>query len=100
MWAAFAPLAWGPLGWVCLVPLIQLVRLERPTRRMYRLVYVGGLAFGLAALQWMRLGDTWMYPAGSRWQPTLHCTFRVCRTVARPSIAESPLTRCPTVWVG
>src|SRR5947209_3673486 len=53
MWAAFTPVDFGPLGWICLIPLILLVRLPRPPRWMYRMLYAGGLAFWLPALQWM-----------------------------------------------
>lgn len=60
-WAAFTPLDWGPLGWVCLVPLLLLVRIEKPTRWMYRSVYAGGFLCWMATLQWMRLGDPTMY---------------------------------------
>ncbi|MBL8849069.1 MAG: apolipoprotein N-acyltransferase [Planctomycetaceae bacterium] len=103
MWAAFAPLAFGPLGWVCLVPLIQLIRLERPTRRMYRLVYAGGLAFSLAALQWMRLGDTWMYPAWIALSAYVALYFPLFVGLSRSAVHrwKLPLTLAvPTVWVG
>ena len=54
-------LDWGPLGWICLVPLILLVRLEARPRWMYTAVYVCGFACLAALLQWMRLGDPTMY---------------------------------------
>lgn len=63
LWASFTPLDFGPLAWVALVPLMQLVRLQRPTRAMYRMVYLGGLAFWLTSLQWLRLGHPAMYGA-------------------------------------
>jgi len=63
MWASFTPLDLGPLGWVCLVPICLLARLERPTAGMYRAVYLAGLLFWLATLQWMRLGHATMYGA-------------------------------------
>ena len=103
MWTAFAPLAWGPLGWVCLVPLIQLIRLERPTSRMYRLIYVGGLAFTLPALQWMRLGDTWMYPAWLALSVYIALYFPLFVGLSRAAVHRwrMPLTLAvPTVWVG
>lgn len=103
MWGAFAPLSWGPLGWVCLVPLIQLIRLDRPTRRMYRLIYVGGLAFTLAALQWMRLGDTWMYPAWVALAAYVALYFPLFVGLSRIAVHrwKLPLVfAVPTVWVG
>ncbi len=63
MWAAFTPLDWGPLGWICLVPLLQLVRIQRKTRWMYTALTVSGFLTWLATLQWMRLGDATMYTA-------------------------------------
>src|SRR5579872_563185 len=61
MWAAFTPIDFGPLAWLCLVPLLMLVRLERPVRRMYAAVFLGGLAFWVPTLQWLRLGNEAMY---------------------------------------
>ncbi len=103
MWAAFAPLAVGPLGWVCLVPLIQLVRLERPTPKMYRLVYLGGLIFSLFALQWMRLGDTWMYPAWLALAAYVALYFPLFVGLSRAAVHKwrLPLVLAvPTIWVG
>jgi apolipoprotein N-acyltransferase len=102
-WAAFAPLAVGPLGWVCLVPLIQLVRLGGPTPKMYRLVYFGGLAFSLLALQWMRLGDTWMYPAWMALAAYLAFYFPLFVGLSRAAVHRwrMPLVfAVPTIWVG
>lgn len=61
LWASFAPLDWGPLAWVALVPLLMLVRIPRPTGWMFRGVLLGSLGYWLATLQWMRLGDPTMY---------------------------------------
>lgn len=63
LWASFTPVDFGPLAWVALLPLLQLVRLSRPTRRMSLACFLGGLAFWLPTLQWMRLGDPTMYVA-------------------------------------
>jgi apolipoprotein N-acyltransferase len=27
MWCSFTPLDWGPLAWICLIPLMQVIRL-------------------------------------------------------------------------
>lgn len=103
MWAAFAPLAWGPLGWICLVPLIQLVRLPKPTTRMYRYVYFGGLVCTLSMLQWMRLGDTWMYPAWFALAAYVALYFPLFVGLSRAAVHRwgVPLVLAvPTVWVG
>lgn len=103
LWAAFMPLDWGPLGWVCLVPLIQLIRLKRPTRWMYRMVYLGGLLFSLATLQWMRLGDLWMYPAWIAMAVYVAFYFPLFVGLSRTAVhrLRIPLTLAvPVVWVG
>jgi apolipoprotein N-acyltransferase len=103
LWAAFTPLDWGPLAWVSLVPLIQLVRLPQPTRWMYRSVYAGGLVFTLAALQWMRLGDVWMYPAWIALSLYVAVYFPLFVALSRVAVHRwrAPLTiAVPVVWVG
>ncbi len=103
LWAAFTPLDWGPLAWVALVPLILLVRVERPAQRMYRMAFAGGLVFALAALQWMRLGDAWMYPAWVALAAYLALYFPLFVGLSRAAVHRYrvPLTLAvPVVWVG
>jgi apolipoprotein N-acyltransferase len=61
LWASHFPLAWGWLGWFSLVPILTLTRVEASARRIYWSTYLGGLAFFLPALQWMRVADARMY---------------------------------------
>jgi apolipoprotein N-acyltransferase len=61
LWASFPPLDWWPLAWVALVPLLLLIGAQPRPKLLYPWVYLGGLAFWLAAIQWMRLGDATMY---------------------------------------
>ncbi|MCA9068518.1 MAG: apolipoprotein N-acyltransferase [Planctomycetaceae bacterium] len=63
LWASFAPLDFGPLAWVALVPLLLLIRIPERTNWMYVATYGGGLTFFVPVLQWMRLGDPAMYVA-------------------------------------
>lgn len=103
MWAAFTPLDWGPLGWICLVPLILAVRIERPTRWMYRMIYLGGLAFSLLTLQWMRLGDAWMYPAWIAMSLYMAFYFPVFVGMSRVAVHRFRvplLLAVPVAWVG
>jgi apolipoprotein N-acyltransferase len=103
MWGAFTPLDFGPLAWVCLVPLLTLVRLERAARRMYLAVYLGGLAFWAAALQWMRLGDPTMYMAWGALSAYLALYFPLFLALSRTAVwrLRVPLTlAAPIVWVG
>jgi apolipoprotein N-acyltransferase len=62
LWLCYFPAACGWLAWVALVPLLCLVRLPRRRWRFPHLAaYAGGLAFYLAAIQWMRVADWRMY---------------------------------------
>jgi apolipoprotein N-acyltransferase len=103
MWASFPPLEWSPLAWVCLVPLIWLIRSTVRTRRMYTAIYCGGLAFTLSSLQWMRLGDTWMYPAWIALSLYMAAYFPVFVAVSRVAVHRFRLPlmlAVPGVWVG
>lgn len=103
MWGAFTPLDFGPLAWLCLVPLLTLVRIERPVRRMYLAVYAGGFAFWLCTLQWMRLGDPTMYVAWLALAAYLAFYFPIFVGLTRSAVwkLRVPLTlAAPIVWVG
>lgn len=103
LWASFRPLDWGPLGWVAMVPLILLVRLQCRPRWMYVAVFTAGFASNLAILQWMRLGDPAMYAA---WVLLTFCIavfFPLFLGLSRVAVHRYsiPLTLAvPTVWVG
>ena len=103
LWAAFTPLDLGPLAWVALVPLVMLVRMPQPSRRMYPVVYLGGLVFWLVTLQWMRLGDVWMYPAWLALAAYVALYFPLFVGLSRVAVHRwgAPLTLAvPVVWVG
>jgi apolipoprotein N-acyltransferase len=63
LYLCYFPVAWGWLGWVALVPLLCLVRSEARPRRIYLCAWASGLAFFVPVIQWMRVGDVWMYAA-------------------------------------
>lgn len=64
LWCAFYPLNLGFLSYVALAPFLTLVRSEGVSvRRRYLAAYVGGLAFFLPALQWIRVAHPAMYAA-------------------------------------
>ena len=103
LWASFTPVGFGPLAWVALVPLLLLVRLERPTRWMYPSVYLGGLGFWSATLQWMRLGDPSMYLAWTAFAIYLAFYFPVFVGLTRVAIRRLRLPlllAAPAVWTG
>lgn len=103
MLASFTPADCGPLGWICLVPLLLLVRLERPTRWMYQMVYLGGLFFWVAALQWLRLGDPTMYIAWAAASVYFALYFPAFVALSRIAVQRlkvpMPLA-VPVVWTG
>jgi apolipoprotein N-acyltransferase len=103
LWGSFTPLDWGPLGWIALVPLILLVRVVQPPRRLYLAVYASGLAFSLVSLQWMRLGDPTMYLAW--WALAFYVAmyfplFVLLSRVAVHRFAVPLVFAVPAVWVG
>ena len=61
LWAAFFPLNLGPLAYVALVPWLTLVRAPVANRRRYFAAYIGGVAFFLPALQWVRVAHPMMH---------------------------------------
>ncbi|HYH63499.1 MAG TPA: hypothetical protein VD866_02265, partial [Urbifossiella sp.] len=61
LWTAFFPLNLGPVAFVALVPWLTLVRAPVSRRRRYLAAYVGGVAFFLPAVQWMRVAHPAMY---------------------------------------
>ena len=61
LWAAFFPLDLGPIAFVALVPWLTLVRAPIVGKRLYFAGYLGGLAFFLPALQWIRVAHPMMY---------------------------------------
>ena len=103
MWASFTPVDFGPLGWVCLLSLLLLVRIPRRTRLMYTAIYSGGLLFTVAAFQWMRLGHPTMYVAWIALAIYVACYFPLFVMLSRIAVHQFriPLpAAAPVVWVG
>ncbi|MEZ6068035.1 MAG: apolipoprotein N-acyltransferase [Planctomycetaceae bacterium] len=103
LWATFFPLNQGWLGWVALVPLLMLVRLERRPKWMYRCVWLGGAAYWTVSLSWMRLGDLTMIPAWLALAFYLSLYFPLFLAVTRRAVhrLRVPLAiAAPAVWVG
>jgi apolipoprotein N-acyltransferase len=103
LWASFTPLDFGPLAWIALVPICLLARIERPTAWMYSTLYLGGLAFWIPTLQWMRLGDPTMYVAWIALSLYLALYFPVFIGLTRQAVHHwhVPLTvSAPVVWTG
>ncbi|WP_437229813.1 apolipoprotein N-acyltransferase [Planctomicrobium sp. SH661] len=103
LWASFTPVDFGPLAWISLVPLLTLVRPAQRTRWMYRIVYVSGLCYWLATLQWMRLGDVSMYGALlalSAYLAVLWPVFLALCRVAVHRFRVPLMIAAPLFWTG
>ena len=103
LWASFTPLDWGPLGWIAIVPLVCLIRVPKRTAWMYASLFVGGLGFSVATLQWMRLGDATMYTAWFALSVYMALYFPVFVLLGRTAVHRYsiPLTlSVPVIWVG
>jgi apolipoprotein N-acyltransferase len=61
LWLSYFPVNCGWLAWFALVPFLTLVRTTVRPRFVYFCAWLGGLAFYLPALQWMRVADPRMY---------------------------------------
>ena len=102
-WASFTPLDWGPLGWISLVPVLLLVRIERKTRWMYTALTVTSFLGWVATLQWMRLGDPAMVPAWIALAAYLGISLPVFVGLTRVAVhrLHVPLMlSAPVVWTG
>jgi len=103
LWASFTPLDFGWLAWVSLVPLLQLVRIERRTRWMYSVIFAGGLAWSVCTLQWMRLGDPVMIRGWAALSIYIGFYFPCFVATARCAVHrfQCPMVvAVPLVWVG
>ena len=60
LYLSFFPANLGWLGWIAIVPLLAVI-VRPPPARMYWSVWLGGMTFGLAALQWVRLASEPMF---------------------------------------
>jgi len=103
LYLSFTPVDWGPVAWLALVPLLLLVRRPEVGRGGYRWIWLGGLAFWLPALQWMRLGDPTMYLFWILLSVYLAFYFPVFVGLTRAAVRtlRLPLVlAAPAVWVG
>jgi apolipoprotein N-acyltransferase len=61
LWLCHFPVGWGWLAWVALVPFLFLARTQATGWRLYGAAWLGGLAFFVPVLQWLRVADPRMY---------------------------------------
>jgi apolipoprotein N-acyltransferase len=100
LWACFTPLEFAPLGWIALVPLLQLARAAVLPRRTTPLLWSAGFLGSLAMLQWMRLGHPAMYLALAALAAYLACYFPAFIWMVRRSMSRGlPLwIAAPICW--
>ena len=63
LWLSFTPVELAPAAWLALVPILQLCRLQSLPVWSFSLIWFAGFGWGVATLQWMRLGHPAMYIA-------------------------------------
>lgn len=103
LWASFPPLDWGFLAWFALVPLLQLVRARPRPNWLYFWVWIGGLIYWLAAVQWMRHADDTAYSGWVALAFYLSLYFPAFVWLARAAVhrLQVPLEwSAAVVWVG
>lgn len=61
LWLCYFPADCGWLIWIALIPLLTVVRSAARPRWIYLSVWLGGFAFYLPVMQWMRVADPRMY---------------------------------------
>jgi apolipoprotein N-acyltransferase len=62
LWLAQPPLAWWPLAWIAPLPWLWLVtRSELPGDRPYRMLWLAGVAYWLAMLNWIPMAHPLQY---------------------------------------
>ena len=104
LWFSFPPVAWAPLAWVALVPLIGLVLVPDPLPgRPYRKLYAAGLLYWLATFYFIPIPHPalWAGWAAVSMYMAVYTplTIAACRTmVHRWKIP--PAIAVPVVWVG
>jgi apolipoprotein N-acyltransferase len=103
LWAAFFPLDLGPLAAFALVPWLFLVRMENVSRgRRYFAAFLGGLAFALPALQWIRVAHPAMYASWLFLSCYVAAYFPAALFLLRRLDRLAPLSlslTLPIVWV-
>jgi apolipoprotein N-acyltransferase len=103
LWSAFPPVEWSWLAWIALVPLFWLVSQPGPALRLYLAAWLGGAAFWLLSVQWVRLSDpsawlAWLAMAliFSLWWPGFLALARLAVFRLRLPL----MIAAPILWVG
>ncbi|HYV35401.1 MAG TPA: apolipoprotein N-acyltransferase [Gemmataceae bacterium] len=57
LWLCHFPVAWGWLGWVALVPVLPLLRVDMSARRRFLYAWLAGSVYFWPAISWMTVAD-------------------------------------------
>ena len=100
LWLSFHPVEAAPVAWIALVPLCLLLRAPDLPKRSYRVIYLGGMIWAVATVQWMRLGHPAMYGAVAAMGVYLAFYFPVFVALGRAACtAGLPVwLACGLVW--
>ena len=98
----FFPANWGPLAFLATVPLLLLVRIEQPTRRMYLAVFATWYVATLAALSWMAANPPMIagWLAMSVYLALYAPAFLLASRVAVHRMHVPLVIAAPVVWTG
>ena len=103
LWFAFPPTDWGWLAWVALAPLFRLIVSRGSRLSVYCGAWVGGFAFWLLAIQWVRLTDPDAWFGWVAMALVLSLWWPVFLALARLAVGRLGLPlmiAAPIVWVG
>ncbi|MDQ3330592.1 MAG: apolipoprotein N-acyltransferase, partial [Planctomycetota bacterium] len=99
---SYFPLNWGPLAFLAPVPLLLLVRIERPTRHMYFAIYLTWLVATLAAVSWMAANmpmvAAWL--ALSVYMAIYPAVFVFASRIALHRLRIPFVVAVPVIWTG
>lgn len=102
LWLSFFPVNWGFLAWFALAPLLALVRAECRPRQVLLAAWVGGLAYYVAAISWMRVAHISM--VASWLVLSFYCSLYVPLAITLARRFERDLrlpliATMPTLWI-
>jgi apolipoprotein N-acyltransferase len=102
LWLSFFPMNLGFLAWFAMVPWILALRIETATWKRILAVYIGSLAFSVAALQWMRVAHAMMLYTWLALSIYTAFYFTLAHFLARALLKRRwPLVLViPCVWTG